>query len=293
MNSEQQMRINNVLFAIHRDLSAPLDIAYLAGLAAYSDFHFQRVFKRCVGESVHQYIRRVRLEQAANLLLFNLDLTVLDIAQRCGFSSQPSFSQAFKAQFDLAPGQWRRMSQVSSGSMGHMLNDPAVARSWSCLQQVELPKISVVEQPEILLAYVRHQGYGRDIADSWQYLKLWCQQQRIPLLPDQMFGLHHSNPVFVPYQQCRYVAGVQIDTTVVRRGRVATLTIPAGFYARFDWQGQYGDLIPIVSRIYNEWLPSSGYRLSALPGYACYRKNPFLDEAQCFDLSFHIPVSLA
>ncbi|ELL0560857.1 helix-turn-helix transcriptional regulator, partial [Vibrio vulnificus] len=107
MSQQHISRINDVLYFIHQDISRELSAKALADVAAYSEQHFHRVFKQVVGESIHQYIRRTRMEYAANQLMFDTRSSVLDIANKCGFSSVSSFSRAFKATFSMAPGEWR------------------------------------------------------------------------------------------------------------------------------------------------------------------------------------------
>jgi len=96
--ANQISRINDVLFRIHQDISAELTAARLCRIAAFSEQHFHRVFKEVTGESLHQYIRRTRLEQAANQLTFDPTSPVIEIAHKCGFQSLSSFTQAFKNQ---------------------------------------------------------------------------------------------------------------------------------------------------------------------------------------------------
>ncbi|GAL11556.1 transcriptional regulator AraC family [Vibrio astriarenae] len=71
MNQQQVSRINDVLFYIHQDIGRELSAKELADVAAYSEQHFHRIFKDVVGESIHQYIRRTRMEYAANQLMFD------------------------------------------------------------------------------------------------------------------------------------------------------------------------------------------------------------------------------
>ena len=107
MSQQQVSRINDVLFYIHQDISRELSAKELADVAAYSEQHFHRIFKDVVGESIHQYIRRTRMEYAANQLMFDTKSSVLEIANKCGFSSVSSFSRAFKSTFDMSPRAWR------------------------------------------------------------------------------------------------------------------------------------------------------------------------------------------
>jgi AraC family transcriptional regulator len=62
-------RILRVLDFIQRNLDEAMTPADLARLAHFSPFHFQRIFRALVGESVMGHIRRLRLERAALRLL--------------------------------------------------------------------------------------------------------------------------------------------------------------------------------------------------------------------------------
>ncbi len=93
-----------MLYFIHQDISNELLAKELAAIAAYSEQHFHRLFKGIVGEPVHHYIRRTRMEFAANQLMFDAKSSVLNIATKSGFSSVSSFSRAFKSTFEMSLG---------------------------------------------------------------------------------------------------------------------------------------------------------------------------------------------
>ncbi|MBB5321642.1 AraC family transcriptional regulator [Marinobacter oulmenensis] len=289
MATEQQIaRINDVLYEIHRDTSAELSGRALAQIAAYSEQHFHRVFQEVVGEPVHQYVRRTRLEQAANQLMFDRKRPVLDVAEQCGFASLSSFSRAFKATFGVTPGRWRAEEQDTKSRP--YLADDEIATAYERLQSVALPVPDLVELPVQPVAYVRHQGYGRDIRLAWQTLQVWAEAEGQPF--ETQLGLHHSNPAWVPLDQCRYVACLAIDKPVLRRGVVNSMCIPGGLHAAFDLSGRYGELLPYLSKILDKWVPSSGFRAKTTPAFVRYRKNHFLASDERFDLTFYLPVSL-
>ena len=117
-------RVNDVLFLIHQDIQKNHLVEDLALHVAMSPFHFNRVFKEIVGESVHAYIKRVKLEHSANLLLFNPDATVTSIFQEVGFSSNASFTQAFKERFGVTPTKWREVDAANSSPDFSFLSKP-------------------------------------------------------------------------------------------------------------------------------------------------------------------------
>jgi len=289
MQTTQQIsRINDVLYFIHQDISNELLAKELASIAAYSEHHFHRVFKAVVGEPVHQYIRRIRMEFAANQLMFDANSSVLNIATKSGFSSVSSFSRAFKATFDISPGQWRSNERHHQDKP--FLADTEIADCYQRLKEMATPKCRLVELPKQHVAYVRHQGYDRSITNAWQVLKAWANSQGRDF--SQQFGLHHSNPAWVELKKCRYVACLAIDQPILRRGVVNSMTIPGGLHAVFKLQGKYGELLPQLSNIIEHWLPSSGYKMLSTPAYVHYKKNQFLTQNEQFELDFCLPISL-
>lgn len=282
----QSSRIDDILFLIHRDIGADLGAARLARHAAWSEAHLHRVFRQVTGETVHGYVRRARLEQAANQLTFDPETPVADIAARCGFSSLSSFTHAFRDMFGVPPGRWRR----GAGSDGPPAwrADPEIAAAYDRIDGQPLPPVRLVTLAPRPVAYVRHRGYGRQIADAWHTLRAWAESRQRPM--DIQIGLHHSNPAWVPLAQCRYVACIGIDRPVMRRGPVSSLVIPGGLHARVRLQGRYGELLPWINRMFTRWLPGSGFRARTIPAHVQYRRNQFLEADEQFDLDFHLPL---
>jgi AraC family transcriptional regulator len=81
-------------------------MAQIARAAARHEIHVAREFRRFYGVSVGTYIRRLRTEHAARLLLDGR-ISVCDIAQSCGFASHPHLCREFKAHFGVTPSQYR------------------------------------------------------------------------------------------------------------------------------------------------------------------------------------------
>ncbi|EIZ1006905.1 AraC family transcriptional regulator [Vibrio vulnificus] len=287
MSQQHISRINDVLYFIHQDISRELSAKALADVAAYSEQHFHRVFKQVVGESIHQYIRRTRMEYAANQLMFDTRSSVLDIANKCGFSSVSSFSRAFKATFSMAPGEWRCHDLHISDKP--YLKDPEVAAGYHRVAKRTLPAPKITEVPERMAAYVRHVGYNRSIKNAWLILKAWANSEGRSF--EVQFGLHHSNPAWVELDKCRYVACIAIDKSLKYRGVVNQMVIPGGLHAVFRLHGVYGELLPQISMVLEKWLPASGFKLRSTPAYVHYHSNHFVNESEAFELDFYLPIS--
>ena len=99
-------RIRRVTDYIRANLNADLTIGELAAQAGLSNFHFARVFRRETGETPHQYVTRLRLEEAARLLR-STDQTVQQISIAVGYENASHFSVQFKRDYGVTPLAYR------------------------------------------------------------------------------------------------------------------------------------------------------------------------------------------
>src|SRR5262245_1458709 len=104
---EYEKRVNRVIDHVRQHLGEELTLASLARVAAFSPFHFHRVFHAIAGETLFGFIHRQRIEKAAGALLSGRDRSVLEVALDHGFSSAATFARAFRAHFGMSATQWR------------------------------------------------------------------------------------------------------------------------------------------------------------------------------------------
>ncbi|MFJ5533466.1 GlxA family transcriptional regulator [Streptomyces sp. NPDC093261] len=100
---------------IQENLHRVLPVSELAERANLSPRHFARVFRRVVGMTPGQYVRRLRVARARQLLEAT-ELSVGQIASRCGFTNVETFLRAFDAFLGITPAQYRQHFQLHSPS---------------------------------------------------------------------------------------------------------------------------------------------------------------------------------
>ena len=71
---------------IETHIDEPMDLATLASVAHFSPYHFHRLFAGLMGETLNQFIQRVRLEKAAAMLINQPNESITQVAFACGFS---------------------------------------------------------------------------------------------------------------------------------------------------------------------------------------------------------------
>lgn len=95
-----------VIDLIETRLHEPLGLSDLAEATGLSQSHFSQMFRTSMGLSPHQYVLRQRIKRAQQLMR-NPHYRMIDIALRCGFSTQQHFSRIFRVLTGITPSQYR------------------------------------------------------------------------------------------------------------------------------------------------------------------------------------------
>jgi len=96
-----------------RILKARFRIAELATACQLSPSHFSRCFRQSFGTSVHQWLIKLRIETAKNLLR-EPELSLAEVGFRSGFCDQAAFTRAFTTLEGTTPFRWRKLNGRSS-----------------------------------------------------------------------------------------------------------------------------------------------------------------------------------
>lgn len=88
-----------------------LSLESIADSAHMSPYHFHKVFKSVVGETVADYIRRLKLEKSAGIFFYYKHVSITEVAMALGFSSSQNLAKAFKQQFNLTPSDIKSLTK--------------------------------------------------------------------------------------------------------------------------------------------------------------------------------------
>lgn len=92
---------------IEQHYQEKLSVAELAEMSYYSERQFIRLFKAAFGCLPVQYITRLRINNARELLI-NTQLPVTEITQRCEYSDSSYFSKLFQRECGASPRDFRK-----------------------------------------------------------------------------------------------------------------------------------------------------------------------------------------
>jgi AraC family transcriptional regulator len=238
----------------------PPGLEELAEAAAFSPFHFHRVYHLVAGETPAGTAARARLNGAAAALLKG-DAPVAAVARRAGYGSQAAFTRAFRAAYGVPPGAYR-----ARGGLGF----PESAEEAASVFEVEIRPF-----PALRLAAMRHVGPFEGIGAVFDRLMVWAGGRGLLNEATRSFALYPDDPRTVPAAQLRSEAGFTVGPEVAGEGEVRILDLPAfARVAALRFKGPYAELERAYDWLYGAWLPVSGEEPADAPVMEEYLNDP-------------------
>ena len=283
---DYQERIVRTLVYIQQHLDDDLPLDQVASVAAFSQFHFHRIFRAFAGEGLKQYVRRLRLERAARNLRRAGD-PVTDIAFQAGFETHESFTRAFNDMFGCSPSIYRSRKSApeldaADGGAGANLRPPDFG---------DIPSVEIKELAPKRLVFLRHVGPYNEVGATWGRLMMWAGMRGLLGPGTEMLGLSHDDPDITPSGKIRYDAAVVVTRPVQPEGEFGVMDLPGGKYAVITHKGPYEKLSETYRRFYGGWLPQSGCELRDTPGFEQYLNSPQNTRPEELLTLIHVPLA--
>jgi len=95
-------KLSRVIQIMEQHLEEPISPAKLAEEVVLSTRQLERLFRRYLNRSPKRYYMELRLQKARNLLM-QTDMSVINVALACGFTSPSHFSKCYRAQYQTTP----------------------------------------------------------------------------------------------------------------------------------------------------------------------------------------------
>jgi AraC family transcriptional regulator len=241
------------------DLNYPYTIAALSEYAGLSEFHFQRTFRKVVGETVMSHLRRLRLARSA-FVLKNSDCPITQIALESGFTTHAGFTHAFTKAYGISPAEFRennlRRPYIKLPTDGPLHTDEVALAACPLSVQIE-------RTPTRRIALMRYTGPTSGMVSIWPKMIQWCRDRRLTEGSPLFLGIHHDDWGEVSAEATanyRYDAAVVVNSTFDPDNAVSTTFIPGGETALVHFHGSLAELDRTWRLFAYQWLPASGYQ---------------------------------
>lgn len=238
-------RIERVVEHIGSHLDADLDLERLAGVACLSPFHFHRIYRGVMGETVTETVRRRRLHRAAGELVEGL-LPIPRVARRAGYSGVAAFTRAFSASYGIPPAAYRARGAAEPTPANRSRSDNA------------MPEAEIRTLAPVTVAAVAHRGDYQEIGHAFERLQAWAGSAGLIGPGTRFFGVFYDDPASVPKDRLTADACMTVPAGTVLPDGIRQLEIAGGRYATLRHQGPYAELERTYRRLYRDWLPASG-----------------------------------
>lgn len=281
------VRVNAVVDHVLTHLDSRLQLNDLARVARFSPFHFHRIFRSIMGETLADFVKRARLERSIVLLSSPERLDLITVAMRCGFASPSAFSRAFRDRYGVSP---RRFD----------LADHRAAHRAS-LTDGRLSRLPVGQNPDGFTAVVRDiparriayrralLPYSTDAAQvQTARMTQWANDRGIA--DGEWLGIQWDDPEVVALEDCRYDVAVVVPADVRIGEGVSETTLPDMRIAEVAMAGDVEMELRAIDWLYRTWLPRSGYLPAELPGMEAWDGAPAAEADGTFRLRIVLPL---
>lgn len=288
MNPIYKKRMVAAISYIESNLTEPLNLDLVAKHCHFSSFHFHRIFRGVMNETLNNFIGRKRLERAVHQLVFKKDISITSIALDCGFSSSANFAKSMKKYFGYSPSEIRSPKRNEHLNLGDIAQKYGKQFNPTELYLNQMEGALVDEYP--VKVQLRHYAQKRfckiasiggyepeSLFKTWDTLIHWGECQGIP--KDSQFRLAwaYDNPAVTPINKCRYDASIEIDRDVNVTEPFSVISLPKGVYAVIYVKGSPEDVNHAQMSLFSGWLPHSGYEPDDLPMLERYLNDVRID----------------
>ncbi|MDR2950535.1 MAG: AraC family transcriptional regulator [Prevotella sp.] len=271
-------RINIVIEYIGNHLNNEMDLKELAEISNFSEYHFHRIFKAIIGESIGAFVVRMRVETAARLLRYTT-LSVQDIAYSVGYGAPSSLTKVFRQFYNISPTDYRN-------NKSYRIMKPLQTSS-----DIKLKDPKVVELEPKKAIYVRLQGNYQTIDYGGAFNKLWSfvKENKLFTAGIEHLTMGHDDPHVTDSDKLITDVCLVIHKDVSPKGEIGVRDVAGGKFLVFTYVGPYDNLFNVFDTIYR-WIPENGYELRMEQGFEKYLNHPGKTTPDKLKTEIYIPI---
>jgi AraC family transcriptional regulator len=254
------MSVNNIIDTIHfieENYYRTITIKEIEQVSFYSYRNIHRIFKNVCKESIAAFQKRLKLENAYKMLLYNLE-PIHHIAYTVGFKTHESFAKAFKQHFGFTATEVRKRKEIIFNNNDSLINNVATATTIP-YDKVYMPSTQIV--------------YSRVIAsyESPEIELHWSAFMNNEFPPQtDFYGIIADETLITEDNKCRYDA---CASQALYLKEYPVKSIFGRKYLKFIHAGAYNQLERTYRHIFSQWMFESEFAFSNLPIVEHYEKT--------------------
>lgn len=250
-NPTQLERYKKLILFIEEKFKEEISKKDIEDISFYSYRNINRIFLALHHETIGQYIKRIKLEKAAEYLKFSSE-NISDIANEIGYSDIAAFSKAFKKQFRCSPSSFRNSSKIKQ----HITQKAIFSLENT---QEQILNYELEEVPGFDILYLTYQGSYENIngiEKTWKQLISYASKHSLLQEETIILGEILDDDEITDTLHCRYNAGVILEKEIdfPLKGLFKTKHIAQQKYAKFVHKGSHESSTDTYNLIYGYWL---------------------------------------
>lgn len=277
-------RISNACDYINQNLDEDLTLEKVSNIAAFSKYHFHRIFTAQMGMTLTHFIQLARIKRASFRLAFEKEKRIIEIALEAGFKNPESFSRAFKRHTGQSPSAFR--GQPEWLEWHKIVNHPTPTHGGTSVN------VDIVHFETTQVAVLEHLGSPETVLETAGKFVEWRKKTGLsPVKTSKTFGIPYSDPRTTDPEQFRWdICGSIKEEVPTNPYGVKTGIILGGRCARVRHTGSHNNLETTIDAIYQKWLAESNEEVRDIPCFFHYLN--FIYEVDECDLITDIYIPL-
>jgi AraC family transcriptional regulator len=251
-------RVQRVVDYLAEHLDEALNFEALARVACFSPYHFHRIYRGLLGETVNDTVRRLRLHRAA-IDLLDRELSIERAALRAGYASQAAFTRAFRAEYGEPPARYRVTRRIAQ-------HNPE--------RNSTMYEVEIVSMSKLRVAAIEHCGDYQLASKVFERLMTVAATTGLLRPETRSIGIFHDDPASVPKAELRSTVCITVPDDWAPSAELTEAHIEGGRYGRIIHTGSYTELKTAYDWLYQTWLPKSTEEPRDLPCIEEYLNNP-------------------
>lgn len=248
-------RLQQVVSYLRTHYNQKISIETLENLSSFSYRNLQRVFKAFYNETIGAYVTRVKVENAAKMLMYTLK-KIKHIAEEVGYSDVFSFSKAFKKHFGISPSKYRDKKEE--------LFQKSTEINKEIMPFFE-EKITVLPEKRVLYTTFKGDYYSTKLDTAWDDFITEAESLGIATDVTESFGVIWDEPIISEKLVYHYDACLTIDDLSIFNTKFSVKTIESETYAVFVHLGSYKTIGDTYDKIFSKWLFTTSYEILEKP----------------------------